>query len=45
MGTKQARIYNGKIAFSVSGAGKTGQLCVQKKKKENKKVKNKGADQ
>ena len=29
--TKEARIYNGaKTASSISGAGKTGQLCVKK---------------
>ena len=28
--TKEARLYNGaKIASSISGAGKTGQLCIK----------------
>ena len=32
--TKEARIYNGeKTVFSISGAGKTGQLHEKKKKK------------
>ena len=31
--TKEARIYNGeKIVSSISGAGKTGQLCIKEEK-------------
>ena len=33
--TKEARLYNGaKTASSISGAGKTGQLCVKEMKLE-----------
>ena len=36
--TRQAKIYNGeKTATSITGAGKTRELCVKKKIKKNKK--------